>query len=184
MLKASSIYRQQKHHILHLFGTYVRNLVCLCLGKSCKHSFYPHTTTILLPHLFLTKWITRGKYITKCTQTLMASFPRRLHAIQGNFQMFLLRLVRIELCFIRQMGPELAVATEANNEVNWQKANMWRRWRNAPLAFPKIKRVDDVDRMGWDSWLTPNLLSSETQYLSSQAARLKSFPHNNDLRSV
>lgn len=46
----------------------------------------------------------------------MASFPRRLHAIQGNFYMFLLNLVKLELCFIRQMGPELAVATEANNE--------------------------------------------------------------------
>lgn len=43
----------------------------------------------------------------------MVSFPRRL---QGNFQMFLLRLVKNKLCFIRQLGPELAVATEANNE--------------------------------------------------------------------
>lgn len=43
----------------------------------------------------------------------MASFPRRL---QGNFQMFLLHLVQIELCLIRKMCPELAVATEANNE--------------------------------------------------------------------
>lgn len=110
----------------------------------------------------------------------MASFPRRLHAIQGNFQMFLLRLVKI----FRQMGPELAVATEANNEVNWKNANMRRRWRNAPLAFPEIKRESDVNRIGWDSWLTLNFLSSETQYLSSQAARLKSFPHNNGLHSV